>query len=294
MLGALRLAWQVGRDRPAVLAVFGYRGPVRTLLFLMARVLGIPVVTRSDANAAALAAESWWKRTLRALGVRLLVPARSRVWAIGWANETYWRDYLRRHNIVRIPYEVPVLPGDATPAARTSDPRRLRLLFVGRLVPVKGLGTVLDAFARLDGPEFAGWRLDVVGDGPLRPVVEAAAAADPRIQVHGSCEYTALGRYYAAADVLVLPSSYEPWGLVVNEALGFGLWTVVSDQVGARELITGPEEGAVFPAGDGAALASALRAARDHLRREPRPPATDTAELMARDLLLLGAVEAPA
>jgi len=68
-----------------------------------------------------------------------------------------------------------------------------------------------------------------------------------------------LSAFYAASDCLVLPSEYEPWGLVVNEAMAAGLPVIVSDKVGcAADLVRSGENGVVYRCGDLAALAKAL------------------------------------
>jgi glycosyltransferase involved in cell wall biosynthesis len=70
----------------------------------------------------------------------------------------------------------------------------------------------------------------------------------------------ALPQFFAQADVFVLPSRYDGWGVVVNQALGAGLPIIASDQVGAAfELIRASENGFIFPAGDTNALAAAMR-----------------------------------
>ena len=67
-------------------------------------------------------------------------------------------------------------------------------------------------------------------------------------------------RYYAVADVLVLPSEREPWGLVINEAMNAGTAVIVSDQVGAAaDLVEDGVNGYVVPVGDVEMLASRLR-----------------------------------
>ena len=82
----------------------------------------------------------------------------------------------------------------------------------------------------------------------------------------GFLDQAALGRAYAAADCLVLPSTSETWGLVVNEALATGLPAIVSSGVGcAPDLVTPGVTGEVFPCGDVGSLASALARVRDRL-----------------------------
>lgn len=95
-----------------------------------------------------------------------------------------------------------------------------------------------------------------VGDGVLaeqvRTLLPAGAGA-----VTGFINQSELPGYYHAADVLVLPSQTETWGLVINEGMAAGVFPVVSDQVGCGpDLVSGVGE--IFPCGDVPALASAL------------------------------------
>jgi glycosyltransferase involved in cell wall biosynthesis len=96
--------------------------------------------------------------------------------------------------------------------------------------------------------------LIVVGDGELRQSFEAASrkAISRRAIFVGFINQSQIGKYYAAADCLILPSAWgETWGLVVNEALQFGLPAIVSDRVGCYpDLIVEDETGYVFPVGD--------------------------------------------
>jgi glycosyltransferase involved in cell wall biosynthesis len=80
-----------------------------------------------------------------------------------------------------------------------------------------------------------------------------------RVRFLGFVNQSGLPETYTASDILVLPSSYEPFGLVVNEAMLCGCPVVVSDRVGARfDLVRPGETGYIFPCGDVAALAAAL------------------------------------
>ena len=130
-----------------------------------------------------------------------------------------------------------------------------RFLFVGRLIERKGLEVLLQAFERVVGGEL--W---IAGDGPLTGAAEAAAAADPRIRMLGHVDGQELPALYADVDALIVPSLYEPWGLVVHEGLGNGLPVIASDQVAAADdLVESGVNGYVVSTGASEALAGAMR-----------------------------------
>jgi glycosyltransferase involved in cell wall biosynthesis len=130
-------------------------------------------------------------------------------------------------------------------------------LYVGRLVPEKGVGVLLDAWARLD----ADATLVLIGDGPLA----ARAGAAPRARALGALPREQLPVAYAAAELAVLasvptPRFREPWGLVCNEAMHQGRIVIASDTVGAVAggLVRDDDTGVVVPAGDAGALTNAI------------------------------------
>jgi len=95
----------------------------------------------------------------------------------------------------------------------------------------------------------------LVGSGEMEPALRDRIPDATFLGFRNQSELPAL---YDMADVLVLPSEREPWGLVVNEAMACATAVVVSDQVGcAGDLVTG-DCGIVFPGGDADALAAAL------------------------------------
>jgi glycosyltransferase involved in cell wall biosynthesis len=151
---------------------------------------------------------------------------------------------------------IPV-PADASDSTSPRPPGPTRFLFVGQLIDRKGIDVLLRAFAGLNHAELL-----IAGDGPLRDRVLAASGRDSRVIVYGHLEPKALGDLFRRADVFVLPSLYETWGLVVNEALGHGLPVVVTDQVGAADdLVVENVNGLIVPAGSSTALAYAMKRA---------------------------------
>jgi glycosyltransferase involved in cell wall biosynthesis len=135
----------------------------------------------------------------------------------------------------------------------------INILFVGQLIVRKGVDVLLHALAGLR--EFA-WTLRIVGDGPVRQeLLELACGLDidDRIVWEGVLVNNAVKQVMAASDLLVLPSRYDGWGAVVNEALMAGTPVVVSDACGASELIQHPRLGGVFHAQSVSSLSETLR-----------------------------------
>jgi glycosyltransferase involved in cell wall biosynthesis len=151
--------------------------------------------------------------------------------------------------------------------AQASGP--LRLLFVGNLIPRKGLHTLLTAVTKLP-PQS--WRLDVVGDTAVDPAYYQAiqrqiAAADlqPRIKFWGALDNDALRGRYRHNQLLVVPSSYEGFGIVYLEGMGFGLPAIGSTGGAAHEIITGSQNGYLIDP-DNATHLTALLANLHHSR----------------------------
>lgn len=139
-----------------------------------------------------------------------------------------------------------------------------RFLFVGRLVGLKQVDRLIDAF-RSTQAHYRGASLTIIGDGPLRQTLEDhAAEGGTGISFRGWIEGDELGQAMREHDILVLPSEREVWGLVVNEALAHGLFVVATDEVGsAHDLLNQPNLGTRVPARDTEALARALLDAAD-------------------------------
>jgi len=133
-------------------------------------------------------------------------------------------------------------------------------LFCAKLQPWKAPQDVLEAFARARVPDSY---LVYAGDGPLRSVLEQRArdlGISDRVRMLGFVNQSQLPSVYRGADFFVLPSSYEPFGLVVNEAMLCGCPVAISDRVGAKyDLVREGENGCVFPTGNVDALTAICR-----------------------------------
>lgn len=151
-------------------------------------------------------------------------------------------------------------PRGAPPARNRAERTFARIVFQGRLVSTKGVGTLLDA-AELLLKENCQFELCIIGDGPERGRMEAAAARQPlagKVNFTGRLDAADLERELAGADIVAIPSiGGEVFGLVVAENMQRGLPVVASD-LGAFVEVIG-DAGMVFRAGDAEELARCLK-----------------------------------
>ena len=148
----------------------------------------------------------------------------------------------------------------AVRASWGASPGDLVILFSAKLQRWKRPFDLLQAFAQAT---ISNAMLVFAGDGPLKEQLESEARAlgvTSRVRFLGFVNQGILPAVYRSADVMVLPSEYEPFGVVVNEAMCCGCAVVTSDRVGAaRDLVVPTEAGFVYPCGDIEALTSILR-----------------------------------
>lgn len=129
-------------------------------------------------------------------------------------------------------------------------------LYVGRLVEVKNLRMLIEVFNQL--PEL---QLNIIGFGEQE--TELKQMAKENVHFLGAVANRQLSSYYQEADVFILPSNSEVWGLVIEEALNNGTPVIVSDKVGCRDDLVTEETGLVFNAGSHESLAQAVEKIRD-------------------------------
>ena len=156
-------------------------------------------------------------------------------------------------------------------------------LFVGQLIHRKGVDVLIDALGRVSARGLRGTLL-LVGDGPQRDeLVDQVRLRGlaMRVLFAGFAQPEELPSHFAAADVLVLPSRSEGWGLVVPEAFTAGLPVIASEAVNAAaELVEPGRTGWIVPTGDADALGGAMAEyiAAPALRAPMQQAARETAQ----------------
>jgi len=258
------LAREIGAADAVWIHGWQYRWQRRALVTASRR--RVPVLMRgenwSGATPDAAGPVEWARR----LGRRTLFRHVSGFLAIGSRN----RDYYVEHGVpparlFSMPYAVDndYFATRAKAAAGSRDALRDRLeipqgrpvlLFVGKLMARKRPDLLVAAWkaARWVGAQPV---LLFVGDGELRDGLRRAA---PQAVFAGFRNQSELPAFYDLADLLVVPSRREPWGLVINEAMACGTAAVASDDVGAAHDLIQPETGGVFRSGDVDSLAAVL------------------------------------
>lgn len=272
----------VAEVRPDVLYIWEITGLGVTSLLSTLPTLRLPIVfqlgsywllyARSPETAQSRFHAQWLKR-----------------WLIGTVPRLAWTSLIAVSGAVKEEYvragfdadRIEVIHNGISPRFLQTPPRRgatnpnghsqpMRLLYVGRLCPEKGVAGAIRALGSLiagdeatpDGAEFS---LDIVGDGDpayirmLQAYVRENRLAE-RVTFHGRVPQDTLIEYYNRADVLLNPSLWrEPFGLTTVEAMARGLPVIASRTGGTAEIITPGINGVLTAPGDEHALASAIR-----------------------------------
>jgi glycosyltransferase involved in cell wall biosynthesis len=141
-----------------------------------------------------------------------------------------------------------------------------KFLFVGRYAPEKGLDLLIRAYSQYRESVPQPWPLDCCGFGPLEPILSGAQGVNNL----GFVQPGDQPRVWLEHGALVLPSRYEPWGVVIAEAAGAGLPVLCSEACGAGlDLVRSCYNGLTFPTSDVSRLAEALKWLDEHYDQAP-------------------------
>lgn len=190
------------------------------------------------------------------------------------AGKTYLTTVLKakEDRVFHQPYEVPALQAltakpenqQSTTSARNfmQQLQKPVFLFVGGIVPRKGLHILLTACLSLQKQGYSDYTLLIIGDGPQRQELEAFSQQhnlQACVKWLGSVDYDIIGTYFHHADVFVLPTLEDTWGMVVLEAMALGKPVLCSQGAGAAEMVIEGENGYLFEPHHPEKLAAAMR-----------------------------------
>lgn len=255
----------------AILCLTGYLRASFWIAFFSARRVGAAFLFGTDANNLAPRDSRSWKIFLKKLFWPHLFSLADQVVVPSTASYNLVRSLgIREDRITLTPYSVDndwwaeqSSRVDRIAARRSwgIDPECTVILFCAKLQPWKRPFDLLRAFALAETP---GAVLVFAGEGPLRSKLEAEAISlgiARRVRFLGFVNQSQLPAVYTASDLMVLPSEYEPFAVVVNEASCCGCPVIASDHVGAApDLIAPVNPSFIYPCGNIDALAKALKA----------------------------------
>ncbi len=253
-----------------LIILLGYFDLARLRLIAWARRAGVPLLLHVDSNVYGESRLSPIKRAAKKRLVRWVVGQVAGLMPMGRCGRAFFATYAPGHEkpVFLHPYEpdyAELTRRDEAALrrfmqAQQLDPSRRRILSCGRLVPHKGVADLIDAFAPMAAqrPE---WDLLIAGDGPMRRELESRVPASLRHRVRftGFLQFEQTRLCYHCSEVLAHLSRYEPWGLVINEAVASGLAVAASDVTGAAvELVEPGVNGLWVTAGEVPAWTAAL------------------------------------
>lgn len=248
--------------QPNVLNLTGYYDPALWLVLLYAKSRGIRVVLSNESTA-----QDHARKSLKERLKSVFIKNCDGFFCFGSKAAQYMIDLgakseqilVKNAAVVDNNYILNVyqkaLPNVAITKQKLSLPR-YNFIFVGRLVSVKNLPFLLKCFRQVFENE-PDWGLILLGNGELKSSLEQQVINESigNVNFIEGVSWHEVPAYLALADVLVLPSTSETWGLVVNEAQVCGLPVVVSDQCGcAEDLVSSTNTGFVFESGNEEAL----------------------------------------
>jgi len=266
--GGRIIQWLKQHDMRAVL-LLGYNDAGRVRVLRWCNKNNIPVFLWGDSNIKGDLARGL-KRVLKTIVVSYIVKQLDAILPCGTLGAAFFKQYgAKPDQIFYSPCEpdyalITEIPASLIEAARTEyhlGSAHRRIVYSGRMVPHKRPELVVNAFIKIahTRPE---WDLVMIGDGVMRQSLEASVPDGLKLRVTWTGfldDQSIVSALYRLSDVMVLPSDFEPWALVINEAAAAGLAIISSDVVGAAaELVKDGENGKLFPVGDAGRLEQCL------------------------------------
>lgn len=269
------LASRLTAGRFDALWIHGYMRWQHWVAMITAKRLGLKVLVRDEATQISTVRSSL-KESLKKPFFAWLRRIVDCFLAIGSLNASYYRQHdIPDARIFMMPYAVDNAFFQARAAKSAMRREALRdelglaahrpvILYAGKLSARKGPTDLLEAYMRLSpgSRQEPDPYLIYVGDGEQRSKLERKAVVTnwKSIKFLGFKNQSAMPAFYDLCDVFVMPSTVEPWGLVVNEAMNAAKAIIVSNRAGcAPDLVRDGANGFVFQAGQSADLARALR-----------------------------------
>ncbi len=259
----------IDANDPILVLTAGHQDVARWMLIPFLKSRKVPYVLWSDSNVFGLNRGRPIKDALRRLYLRTILKGFDAFMPMGTCGKAYYRLLGPRGRPMFLrPYEPDyrlVSCRDQKAEQALQDrlgliPNRRRFLYSGRLVSWKRVDLLIQAFSVV-ADSMPNWDLLIAGGGPDQPGLQRLVpdALRGRVTFTGFLQMPEVRCCYHMSDVLVHPSEFEPWALVINEAAAAGMAMIATDVTGAAvELVRNNVNGYLVPPGDGHVLAEAM------------------------------------
>ena len=298
---AAALAQFLIQHRLEYLICYGYTLKPQIIALMSAMLVGMPFAVVGDANiycdnvsGAKRLFKRWWLRQITRRAAALIT--------IGTANRMFWESYgAKSSQIFEARFAVDNDFYAQASEMRKADAGALRTtlgltgkvvyLFVGRLVKRKNVDLIIRAVEQLNNNRIA---VVIAGTGEAKEELESIANGNPSVIFAGAVTPEDLPIYYAMSDVIVLPASQEPWGLVVNEAMACGLAVIAHRHCGATIDLVNNDNGFTLDNFTVEELAGAMKliADDDGLRHSMQKSSTEKIKSWSIDAAVRGIINA--
>jgi glycosyltransferase involved in cell wall biosynthesis len=238
--------------QPDVLNLTGWYDPAQWVLLFYAKLMGMKVVISNESNVRdhlRMGAKERFKQFLLSQADGFFCFGKSSAAYLEKLGAKPSEIFTQKaavvdNEVILSHYQKAVVERESR--KKTKNWPRYNFIFVGRLIPPKNLPLLIEAFTEIsmEAPE---WGLVLLGEGEQKAGLQHLAQNVKNIRFEAGVPWYEVAEYLALADVLVLASESEPWGLVVNEAMICGLPVLVSEPSGCVEdLVQAGQNGFTF------------------------------------------------
>jgi glycosyltransferase involved in cell wall biosynthesis len=246
----------INEQKPTIINLTGFYSWIHFAIIFYAKIKNIKIILSNDSTRGDNPATGW-KETLKRWAVR----QSSGFFCFGTKAVEYMQE-LGATDAQILARRCAVVDNQLIQKIHSETPRNnstKSFIYIGRMAEEKNLSMLIEAFAEL--PEN-NWELKLMGSGNKEEELKQLAKQynlDNKIHFISGKPWFEIPTYLAQADVLVLPSKSEPWGLVINEAMACKMPVVVSNKCGCwYDLLPEQNEGFVFHFEDKKQLSDAL------------------------------------
>jgi glycosyltransferase involved in cell wall biosynthesis len=262
------IIFELIKYNPDVIIVGGWDIFAYQIAFLYAKLFRKKFILRSGSTKY----EKSWRRTISKPLVRLMIRGADALIVYGTRAKEYLISLGAKSKKIFIAYNTIDIESFQKELKKWKNQKRevkeeigieteKVILFVGQLIERKGVIHLIKTFRKLK-KGIAGVGLLIVGHGQQERELKELVKKDKIKDVcfYGGADWPEVAKFYAIADLFVLPSTEEVWGLVINEAMAAGLPVITTDRVGASvDLVEEGKNGAVVKSGDIHELSLAMK-----------------------------------